>query len=145
MSTGERVLRFLVTGTTGFLVDAGVLMLVMGLAMLGPELGRAISFPTALAATWLLNRLWAFGDRERPRIGGELVGYVGIQLASFGVNYTIYVVLVRGWLGIALAPVAALAVASVGAAGLTYVLLNNGLYRRRARDGVKDRNLGPVH
>lgn len=132
ISTRQRGLRFLVTGTTGFIVDAAVLALLTGMGVLGPAAARGISFPAALLVTWAMNRAWAFGDRERPRVGRELAGYVAIQLTSFAVNYVIFLGLVEGWPGVRLAPVPALAVASIAAAALTYVLLNAGLYRRRS-------------
>lgn len=132
ISAKQRGLRFLVTGTTGFIVDAVVLTLLTGIGVLGPAAARGISFPSALLVTWAMNRAWAFGDRERPRVGRELAGYVAIQLTSFAVNYVIFLALVEGWFGAKLAPVPALAVASIAAAALTYVLLNAGLYRRRS-------------
>ena len=132
ISAPQRGLRFLVTGTTGFIVDAAVLSLLTAFGLLGPAAARAISFPAALLVTWAMNRAWAFGDRERPRVGWELAGYVAVQLTSFAVNYAIYLALIDGWLGLRLAPVPALAVASIAAAVLTYLLLSHALYRRGA-------------
>lgn len=126
----QRMLRFLVTGSSGFIVDAAVMTLLINAGPLDPAWARTISFPVALAVTWVLNRVWAFGDRERPRLGREFAGYVLIQLASFAANYMMFLLLVTGWLSIQLVPVLALAVASAVAAVLTYVLLNCGLYRR---------------
>ncbi|MGX1305319.1 putative flippase GtrA [Amorphus suaedae] len=126
----RRIFRFLVTGGMGFLVDAGVLSLVLAVTSIGPIGARCISFPAALLVTWLLNRSWSFGDRERPRLSKELAGYVGLQVAGFLVNSGIYVVLVTGIGGVALPPVVALFFGSGAAAFLTFALMNARLYGR---------------
>lgn len=130
ISSLRRIFRFLVTGGTGFLVDAGVLSLVLALTPVGPIGARCISFPAALLVTWLLNRSWSFGDRARPRLSKELAGYVGLQVAGFLVNSGIYVVLVTGVAGFSLPPVVALFFGSGAAAVLTFALMNARLYSR---------------
>ncbi|MEW5424689.1 GtrA family protein [Amorphus sp. 3PC139-8] len=124
----RRIFRFLVTGGTGFVVDAGVLSLVMWLTSVGPIWARCVSFPVALLVTWLMNRSWSFGDRQRPRFGAELAGYVGIQVIGFLVNSGIYVVLIAGWIGLTLPPLAALFLGSGTSAFVTFVLMNARLY-----------------
>ncbi|MGX1099579.1 GtrA family protein [Amorphus sp. MBR-141] len=126
----RRIFRFLVTGGTGFAVDAGVLSLVLATTSAGPITARCVSFPAALLVTWLLNRSWSFGDRARPRLSRELAGYVGLQVAGFLVNSGIYVVLVTGIGGVALPPVVALFFGSGAAAFLTFALMNARLYGR---------------
>lgn len=126
----RRIFRFVVTGGTGFVVDAGVLSLVMWLTPAGPIWARCVSFPVALLVTWLMNRSWSFGDRQRPRFSAELAGYVTIQVIGFLVNSGIYVVLVTGWIGFALPPLAALFLGSGTSAFLTFVLMNARLYGR---------------
>jgi putative flippase GtrA len=84
-----RLSRFAIAGVLGFLVDVGVLALTI--AMLGPYWGRVVSFLAAVAATWIINRRYAFADRASGRQPGiEFVGYLGVMLAGGAVNYAVY-------------------------------------------------------
>lgn len=122
-------LRFLVTGTGGFVIDAAILTLLLATDMLGPASARCISFACALAATWLLNRSWSFGDRPKPRIGVELAGYVIVQVLGFLINYAVFLILVTGYFVVETPPVLALGVGSILSAVVTYSLLNMRLYQ----------------
>ena len=53
-------------GAVGFGVDAAVLQLLVGAAGWSPFAARALSFPGALTATFLLNRAWTFGSLRMP-------------------------------------------------------------------------------
>ena len=53
---------FFVVGTIGFIVDAGVLaVLVHGYGQ-GNYSSRMVSFAVAVTVTWLLNRTFSFAD-----------------------------------------------------------------------------------
>jgi putative flippase GtrA len=52
--------RFAVVGTIGFLVDAGVLHLLVAFGGWSPFAARLVSFPAALTATFVFNRAWTF-------------------------------------------------------------------------------------
>jgi putative flippase GtrA len=58
--------RFAVVGAVGFAVDAAVLQLLVGAAGWSPFSARAVSFPAALSATFLLNRAWTFAALRMP-------------------------------------------------------------------------------
>lgn len=116
----RRFALFCVGGGLAFLVDAGVLHLLMAQAGLGPYLARLCSFMSAVTATWLFNRSFTFAS---GRAGGtslphEWARYVVSQLGGFGVNYAVYAAmvwssaLVRQWpvLGVAAGSVAGLVV-----------------------------------
>ena len=103
-------------GAVGFLVDAGVLYLLVSLGI-GPLLARCVSFPTALAATWLLNSRWTFGAyRSATSRTRQAAGYVAVQLAGVAVNYAVYAASLSLTGRTSLGSVAALAIAS--AAGM---------------------------
>ena len=65
MERGTRFLRFAVIGGAAFLVDAGLLYLLIWSGM-GPYLGRVISLLTAATCTWLGNRKFTFDTRPKP-------------------------------------------------------------------------------
>lgn len=84
-----RFLRFLVIGTIGFVVDAGVLGLLLLSTPLGVYAARLVSIAAALLATWLLNRVITFGPSSRP-VAVEGARYGGVGIATSAVNYVAY-------------------------------------------------------
>jgi putative flippase GtrA len=58
--------RFAAVGAVGFAVDASVLQLLVSAAAWSPFSARALSFPVALSATFLLNRAWTFRGLRLP-------------------------------------------------------------------------------
>lgn len=85
-------LRFGLVGVAGFLVDAGLLrlLLVVGFGYYG---GRVISFLTAATATWILNRSFTF-RRDAPSAfahpATEWLSYLGLMLIGGVANYGAY-------------------------------------------------------
>lgn len=114
-------LRFLVVGSIGFVVDGGILLLLEGLAGWPPLAARLLSFPIAATATWLLNRTWTFKEGRALPPRRQYTLYLLIQLAGGALNFSAFVALIqipvfRAW------PIAALAIASVAAMSVTYIL-----------------------
>lgn len=63
--------RFAVVGSLGFVVDAGVVYLLVP-RLMGPLPAQGIAFFLALTATWLLNRTFTFRTtlgKHWPRSG----------------------------------------------------------------------------
>ena len=81
----RQFLRFLVVGTVGFAVDAGGALLLVEWGV-DPYLARALSFPPAVLATWLLNGMWTF----QGATGGGIGGYSLLQLTGMAANYAVY-------------------------------------------------------
>ena len=130
LSIAMRTGRFLVTGAVGFGVDAGVLAVLLWATEFGAVWSRGISFPLALLVTWVMNRSWSFGDREKPQLAAEIAGYAATQLTGFIITSMVYLALISGGLSITLAPLPALAVGALSSAVVTFAIFNSGLYRR---------------
>jgi putative flippase GtrA len=85
-------LRFGLVGVVGFLVDAGLLRLLLhyGLGYYG---GRVISFLAAATTTWILNRSFTF-RRDAPSAfahpATEWLSYLGLMLIGGAANYGAY-------------------------------------------------------
>lgn len=81
--------RFAIVGMLGFVVDGGLLYLLLQLQF-DFYLARGITFPLALSVTWYLNRRWTFAisaDQGKIR---DYKRYALIQFAGAAANYGIY-------------------------------------------------------
>jgi len=108
----RRILLFAVVGGAGFLVDAGVLALLLHASPLGPFSARIVAIAAAMLVTFWLNRTFTFGRSDRSlAVEGTRYGGVGISAALL--NYAVYAVILLVFP--AVWPVLAVAVASVAA------------------------------
>jgi putative flippase GtrA len=81
--------RFAAVGALGFAVDAAVLQSLVSAAGWSPFAARALSFPVALTATFLLNRAWTFPALRLPpaRAYGA---YGAIQVVGALINLAVF-------------------------------------------------------
>lgn len=89
---------FGVTGVVGFLVDAGVLHLLVSGWDANLYLARGCSFTCAATATWLINRGVTFSvapHRRRRRLLAEWVAYFSASLGGGCLNYLVFALAVR--------------------------------------------------
>lgn len=84
-----QILRFALTGVVGFIVDAGILWLALRLGF-GYFAGRAVSFLTAVWATWQLNRRFTFASRPAGSAWHEWWRYLAAMSGGGCVNYATY-------------------------------------------------------
>jgi putative flippase GtrA len=129
----RRLAIFSLVGVVGFIVDAGVLqLLVLGLAW-DRYSGRLISFLFAATATWLLNRRYTFRGTRKHALGVEWARYILAMSGGFACNFTAYSALVyvfnvdRQWL------VLAVAAGSVAGLGVNYTASHYWVYRHQRR------------
>lgn len=85
----RRLAWFGIAGGAGFVVDGGMLVLLLSWTPLGPFGSRAVAILVAMAVTWLLNRQFTFGPSGRS-LAGEGARYGSIGLASAALNYVLY-------------------------------------------------------
>lgn len=127
----KRLLLFAFVGGLAFVVDAGVLHLLVGGAGLNPYAGRVLSFLCAVTFTWWLNRTLTFSVPKRMYASmlREWGHYLVTQLGGFAVNYAIFAVLVwaspvvRQW------PVIGVAAGSLGGLLLNFALASRYVFR----------------
>lgn len=115
------LVRFACVGAIGFVVDGGLLQLLVALAGWGPIAARTLSFPAAVLATWALNRRITFGGREGGSAWASLARYLAVSIVGTGVNFGLYTSLVLGSRAMAAQPIVPFAVASVAALAFNYL------------------------
>ncbi|KVC46952.1 polysaccharide synthesis protein GtrA [Burkholderia pseudomultivorans] len=116
---------FAVAGTIGFVVDAGVLYIMLLLGS-GPYIGRIVSFFCAAFVTWQINRRVTFSPSRTRSILREWLEYL-LAMALGGLcNYAIYAALIKLLPQGQLAPLSAVAGGSV--AGMTINFLSAKLW-----------------
>jgi putative flippase GtrA len=114
-------LRFGIVGALGFVVDAGMLQLLVTFAGWGPIAARAVAVPTAVFATWLLNRSFTFPEAQGGPALASLGRYAAVSAAGAAINFAIYSSLVLVSSTMAATPLIALAIASVIALLVNYL------------------------
>jgi putative flippase GtrA len=86
----ESFVRFAVVGLVGFVVDGGVMQLLISTAGYSPLLARTFSFPLALTLTWALNRNWTFEAGRHRGHASQYARYLAVQVAGFAINYAVF-------------------------------------------------------
>jgi putative flippase GtrA len=116
------IVRFGIVGTVGFLVDSGVLSALVYAGGWNPLYARVVSMSIAVLCTWFLHRYWTFSTgRLRSPLPQTFIHAV-VQLTGLSVNYVIFsALLFTGdfWREL---PVLAVAIGSLTAMVLTYLL-----------------------
>jgi putative flippase GtrA len=115
-----RLLRFGVVGVIGFLVDAGVLMLLTGPLVLNAYLARVPSFLMGATSTWLCNRYWTFADRRGRNRLREWSRYMAAMLVGGLVNYGTFALAVATVDAVRAMPVIGVALGSVAGMFVNY-------------------------
>jgi putative flippase GtrA len=116
-----RFMRFGLVGTLGFVVDAGVMQLLVSFASAGAIEARAVSIPTAVLATWVLNRSFTFGKAAEGGALPSLARYAAVSAAGATVNFIVYSALVLASPVLAARPMIPLAIASIVALVFNYL------------------------
>jgi len=101
---------FVLVGSIGFLIDAGILTALMRSLGLGHYGARAISFTIAVTATWYMNRRWVF-ERNAVRMSSrEYTSYLSVQVIGALINLSVFAAVIEFVPGLAKVPVIPLAV-----------------------------------
>ena len=114
----QRLIRFVFAGGIGFVTDAAALWLLLAVTPLGPFVARVLSIGFALCVTWQINRHLTFSPSRRG-VAREGARYGGVGIATSVVNYLVYSAILLALP--AAPPLAALAVASLVAMGLSFL------------------------
>lgn len=137
-----RFLRFCIVGGVGFVVDAGVLQLLVSAFGVGLLIGRVFSYLTAATVTWVLHRKFTFADlvrdarsrgRPTPSSVDEWLRFVVANAIGAAVNYGAYAACIVNGEVFRAYPVLAVAVGSALGLAFNYVASKRFVFGRAAR------------
>ena len=120
MKLGRQVAWFAVGGVIGFIVDAGIVHVLVRRTGWNPYLARVLSFLVAASVTWAWNRTFTFAHRRHLRAGAEWSRWVTMMGGGALLNYAIYAVLVACVAMVQRWPVLGVAAGSVVAAMVNF-------------------------
>lgn len=111
----RRLPGFALVGAIGFLIDAGILTVLMTGFGFDHYSARAISFTVAVTATWYMNRRWVF-ERNAVRMSGrEYTSYLLVQIIGAVINLSIFILVIEFVPELARIPVIPLAIGAAAA------------------------------
>lgn len=86
--------KFGLVGIFGFIVNQGLLMLLVSIFDLQTWLAGAIAIETSIIANWAVNDIWTWRDRRSKQAPIRMIKYnLAAGLTAFGVNYPILLLL----------------------------------------------------
>lgn len=121
---------FCVAGGLAFLVDAGVLHVLVSSAYADPYSARLVSFLCAVTTTWWFNRRFTFFDATDSSPVRQWLRYVVSQLGGFSVNYAVYAALVLLVPLVSRWPVLGVAAGSIAGLLVNFVLARRYVFER---------------
>jgi putative flippase GtrA len=123
----NQIFWFIIAGTVGFIVDAGVLEFLVRYTDAGLFIGRIISFSIAVVVTWKLNRLFTFKQEAIAVIGvkkalSEFFKYLLSSSLSIAINFSIYTFSIFSFTLCREIPSLAVVLGSLGAMFVTFFM-----------------------
>jgi len=125
------LVRFGLTGAFGFLVDAGVLHLLLTRWNTNLFLARGFSFTCAATTTWMINRVVTFAATHgHPRrLLAEWAAYLVASLGGGCVNYAVFVLAVHLSSALYAAPTIAVAIGTLAGTAFNFVMYVKYVFR----------------
>ena len=130
----RRWLWFAVSGALAFVIDAGVVQLLVGVFNADPYLARLLSFLLAVTFTWGFNRSITFRAEAGRASVKQWATYLSTQLGGFVVNYGVYAAMLALWPLVHLWPVIGVAAGSLAGMVVNYLAARHWVFRPTGRD-----------
>jgi putative flippase GtrA len=120
----QRALRFCVVGTTGLILDGGLLKLMI-LGSINPIVARSGSASIAIVLTFLLNKTWTFAEPTESSTPRLFRAYLRVQGLGFLCNLMVFAII----LAMIPSPIVALIISSGAAMVVNYLGLRFWAFR----------------
>jgi len=118
------LIPFIVVGGIGFMVDAGILTVLVHTLAWDPFGGRILSFLVAILVTWVLNRQWGFRKGKSKLKHREFVRYFSAQILGILINYGIFYGVLITYPSLEIYPVIPVAAGSAVAMTFNFIVLH---------------------
>ncbi len=136
--TSRRLPGFAVVGAIGFLIDAGLLTVLMTGFDFDHYTARAISFAVAVTSTWYINRRWVF-DRQAVQMSGrEYLSYVVVQVIGAMINLLVFIAAIELIDGLVKIPVIPLAMGAAVALPFNFIASSRFVFADSHSDTTKE-------
>jgi putative flippase GtrA len=121
--------KFIIVGSMGFALDAGLTVLFLHSFGCGPLVARAISFLCASVFCWQLNRRWTFAVAHAAHVR-EYGRYFTLNMLAAAVNLLVYSAWIGRMPGIG-STVLAVALGTLSGMGLNFIGMRHWVFARR--------------
>ena len=129
----RQLMLFGIGGVIGFIVDAGIVQLLVAGLDWNPYAARLLSFLVAATATWLFNRHYTFRGERHHGLLGEWARWMLAMSGGFAFNYAAYSFCIFHFPLMRATPALAVAIGSIAGFAVNYASSKWWIYRRRAR------------
>jgi putative flippase GtrA len=119
---GQDTIRFLIVGSGGFLVDGLIFSYLVEIGEWNPLSARVVSISFAVLCTWFAHRYWTFPTGRLRSPLHQTAIYALVQLTGLFINYGIFAALIFSGSLWRTFPILAVAVGSLSAMVVTYLL-----------------------
>lgn len=128
----RQLVLFSLVGVLGFVVDAGIVQLLVREFGADPYLARLVSFLAAASVTWACNRRYTFAGQGGASRSREWARYLLAMAAGFVLNYGSYAALVALSSLVCAWPAIGVAVGSVAGGVLNFLTSKYWIFRADA-------------
>ena len=119
---GKDVAKFAIVGSAGFVLDSFILVLLVKSGNWNPFSARIVSMSVAVLCTWFAHRNWTFPTGQLRSPFPQTVIYGAVQFIGLSINYAVFSALIISSVYWRELPVLAVALGSVTAMVVTYLL-----------------------
>lgn len=128
----RHLLHFGFAGSIGFVVDAGLTQLLVGVAGADPLLARLVGVAAAIAVTFSYNRSITFADRSGGAPGPALLRYLAGNSAGLVANYTAFMLCLSLWPWLRTWPALAVAAGALVGMSVNFVAARYFVFSRES-------------
>lgn len=129
MALRKEILLFAVSGALGFVVDAGIVQVLVRELSFNPYGARVLSFLAAATTTWGFNRKYTFAGHSDGSRRRQLARYLVAMACGFALNYGAYAACLLLWPLVHSWPVIGVAVGSVAGAVVNFLSSKYWIFR----------------
>ncbi|MDE1892694.1 MAG: GtrA family protein [Betaproteobacteria bacterium] len=117
----QHYFSFIVAGTCGFIVDAGVVTILSKFWGMGLVLAKVFSFLLAVTVTWIINRRYTFKYQYNKSLVNEWVHYFLANSVGAIINNSLYIIMIMSVTTTKIYPALAVAIGSLGGMFFNYI------------------------